>query len=223
LRFTGESLAVQDGTATPDEINDKAENAETVLVSRSTKGTISGVVSFGTYDDLLAGILGADWSTVTRTVGTKKYTGATLDIYVQATTGIKYDTVLMASEDASSIPSGGQVEITYGSFHAVLPYAIYVCSEGPTLLLPLNSLASITAAGGKNYIFSSDAKFVFSGISNGNLGKFFTFRKRLAGTWQQFTGCLINQVQISLQQGQAPTIQMDIIGSDMVMATVDGV
>ncbi len=67
LRMTGESLSVQDSTSAPDEINDLPEAAETVLTGRSTSGSLNGVLSYGTYDDFLAGILGADWFSATFT------------------------------------------------------------------------------------------------------------------------------------------------------------
>ncbi|WP_157765158.1 phage tail tube protein [Acetobacter senegalensis] len=64
LRLTGESLAAQDSTSTPDEINNLPEVAETVLTGRSTGGSVNGVLSYGTYDDFLAGVLGADFTSL---------------------------------------------------------------------------------------------------------------------------------------------------------------
>lgn len=43
----------------------------------------------------------------------------------------------------------------------------------------------------------------------------------MAANWQVFSGLMVNQVQIQLQKGQVPTVQIDFIGSDMTVTTVD--
>ncbi|WP_157765159.1 phage tail tube protein [Acetobacter senegalensis] len=62
---------------------------------------------------------------------------------------------------------------------------------------------------------------IYNGVTNSGLGKTYTIRKKLAGEWQVFTGNMVNQVQIQLQKGQVPTVQIDFIGSDMTVTTVD--
>lgn len=222
LRMTGESLAVQDGVATPDEINDIPEDAETVLTSRSTRGSINGVVSYGTYDDLLAGVLGADWVSVTTKPGGNSYAAVTGDSTAAGLVGYACDTLLLNGFDASGIQSSGVVQIIDATknFKAEIPYSLLIRSMGPTLIMPLNSLSSLTA-GASPYALSKDAQVIFRSAVNDKLGKTFTFRKALAGQWQHFTGNMVSQVQISLQQGQPPTIQIDVVGSDMKVSTVD--
>ncbi|MBM3096606.1 phage tail protein [Gluconobacter cerinus] len=209
LRMTGESLAVQDGVATPDEINDIPEDAETVLTSRSTRGSINGVVSYGTYDDLLAGVLGADWS------ASAKFT----------------------STDASAIRLNSNLIINLGDdggFKASIPAAGIVHILDTTKAIDYSTHYSIDYGGHINIgsgffteynwndgTLTPGATLTVNGITNDKLGKTFTFRKALAGQWQHFTGNMVSQVQISLQQGQAPTIQIDVVGSDMKVSTVD--
>lgn len=76
LRITGESLAITQSTSRPDEINGVAEASQSVLTQVQASGTISGALSSGTYDDLIAGVMGADWSNGAITNGSlgKTYT-----------------------------------------------------------------------------------------------------------------------------------------------------
>jgi len=61
-RFTGENFRVQNSRSRPDEINLLAEGSQSVTTQRAGSGTLSGALSAGTYDDLLAAVLGNDWS-----------------------------------------------------------------------------------------------------------------------------------------------------------------
>jgi len=61
-RFTGENFKPTDTTQRPDEISADIEAAQAVLTQTSVAGTLSGALSYGTYDDMLAAVLGADWA-----------------------------------------------------------------------------------------------------------------------------------------------------------------
>ncbi|WP_062105717.1 phage tail tube protein [Gluconobacter albidus] len=61
-RFTGENFKPSQTTQRPDEINADIEAAQAVLTQTSVAGTLSGALSYGTYDDMLAAVLGADWA-----------------------------------------------------------------------------------------------------------------------------------------------------------------
>lgn len=223
LRMTGESLAVQDGVATPDEINDIPEDAETVLTSRSTRGSINGVVSYGTYDDLLAGVLGGDWVSVERSPNSDAWVAAVNDVTAANLVGYGCDSILMNNFDVSGIQKAGVVQIVdqTKNFSVSLPYHLLLRGGlGPTLVVPLHSFDALVGSG-TTYALNKDAQVTFNSLVNDKLGKTFTFRKALAGQWQHFTGNMVSQVQISLQQGQAPTIQIDVVGSDMKVSTVD--
>ncbi|GBR18593.1 phage tail tube protein [Asaia spathodeae] len=60
-RFTGEGFRQQFQRVRPEEINDIPEASQAVTTQINVSGTLSGALSFGTYDDLLAGVLGGDW------------------------------------------------------------------------------------------------------------------------------------------------------------------
>ncbi|MGV4856387.1 phage tail tube protein [Acetobacter senegalensis] len=224
LRMTGESLAPQDSTSAPDEINDLPEAAETVLTGRSTSGSLNGVLSYGTYDDFLAGILGADF------------------VSLPPVSGGAYKLVLNPSDEGSAggLPTLWSTDSTNadkGAFTGWPTVGLLTITD-PTLGLSATSYYRQTAGHvGSVLIISSDVFKIFpseksttlsttatiscASIVNSNLGKTYTIRKKLAGSWQVFSGNMVNQVQIQLQKGQVPTIQIDFIGSDMTVTTVD--
>ncbi|MGV4877636.1 phage tail tube protein [Acetobacter indonesiensis] len=209
LRITGESLAVQDGTSTPDEINDLPEDAETVLTSRSVSGSVNGVLSYGTFDDFLAGVLGADW------LGPIAFTATS------SNTVRPNNNLLIFPNDngnfVSSLPKSSvfrlqsaSKSLDYTGFYSGKEYANSV-TIGPDFFKKYNWNDGLLA----------DAVVTIYGITNGNLGKTFTVRKKLTGEWQTFTGNMVNQIQIQLQKGQVPTIQIDFVGSDQSIVTAD--
>lgn len=216
LRMTGESLAPQDSTSTPDEINDLPEVAETVLTGRSTSGSINGVLSYGTYDDFLAGILGADFFASSVLAKNGPVTLVSKDSYRSGNDTLLYS----ATGEIASWPKAGLVRIAIPSsgFDQILAYkTIY---SGTTLGFDAGTLDPLM--GGKaTTTLPEDATVELNGITNASLGKTYAIRKKLAGEWQVFTGNMVNQVQIQLQKGQVPTVQIDFVGSDMTVTTVD--
>ncbi|KQS83422.1 phage tail tube protein [Rhizobium sp. Leaf383] len=62
LRYTSESITLEKQTAIPDEIRDDRNVSDIVDVGRSVTGPINGVLSYGTYDDLLAALFCSDWT-----------------------------------------------------------------------------------------------------------------------------------------------------------------
>lgn len=60
-RFTGENFRQQFQRSRPEEINDIPEASQAVTTQLTVAGSLSGALSFGTYDDLLAGVMGGDW------------------------------------------------------------------------------------------------------------------------------------------------------------------
>ncbi|MFT8464595.1 MULTISPECIES: phage tail tube protein [Acetobacter] len=123
LRFTGETLKGSTTRNRPDEINAIREAAQGVTTQISASGTISGALSSGTYDDLLAGVMGNDW--------------------------------------------------TNGA------------------------------------------------LTNGNMDKSYTFRKKLLGGFVHYRGTIINQVQIQMQQGSFATISVDLISAEELRSQTD--
>ncbi|UMM63098.1 phage tail tube protein [Aristophania vespae] len=61
VRLTGENFRAQTQTARPDEINSLAEASQSVITQVAVSGTLTGALSYGTYDDLLAAVVCGDW------------------------------------------------------------------------------------------------------------------------------------------------------------------
>ncbi|KDE20252.1 hypothetical protein AZ09_08055 [Acetobacter aceti 1023] len=216
LRITGESVAAQDSTTALDEINDLPETAETILTARSTSGSINGMLSYGTYDDFFAGILGADWTEAfLQTQGT----GA--GVYVLPNHPNQVNISFVNPDTlVGNIVTGSFVYLdgfnnpeNNGYFLVTGVYPPTGNRTGINLWIANPQGINETATG------KVTAKVV--DLTNGALDKTYTLRKKLAGQWQVFSGLMVNQIQIQLQKGQTPTVQIDFIGSDMSITSVD--
>lgn len=209
LRITGESLAVQDGTSTPDEINDLPEDAETVLTSRSVSGSVNGVLSYGTFDDFLAGVLGADWA------GPFSFTAS------PGNPARPNSNKILLPSDAGAfigtLPQSGVFRIVSKTNGWDYSGKYVVSGDKNSIIIGAEFFAQYNWKDGT----VNDAVITVNGIVNSGLGKTFTIRKKLTGEWQTFTGNMVNQIQIQLQKGQVPTVQIDFVGSDMSTVTSD--
>ena len=63
LRYVSETLALNKQTDIPDEITGSRDVTDIVDVGRSVGGGINTLLSYGTFDDLLAGLFCNDWDT----------------------------------------------------------------------------------------------------------------------------------------------------------------
>lgn len=66
LRLSGETFRVQKTRQRPEEIEASGESSRAVTTQVSVSGTLSGALSFQTYDDLLCGVMGADFTPISR-------------------------------------------------------------------------------------------------------------------------------------------------------------
>lgn len=227
LRFTSCTLAPQDSESAPDEINAIPEVAESVLNSRATSGSIGSVLSVGTFEDMLAGVMGADWSNITITASSKNTTPSCIQIRTDGWSG--YDGVIafltpggaQIPNSLAALPSAGIVTVTDSKSGAVIkaPYALN--SVKSVLIVDHNILNASASLSSSVLVCGDNSTIAFNGITNGALAKSFTFRKNLLSQWELYTGTIINQVQIQLQQGQPATIDMDLIGSNMSLSKND--
>jgi hypothetical protein len=69
IRFTGESLRGQKTRQRPGENNPSRAASAAVTMDESAGGGVNFALSYGTYDDLLAGLFGNDWATNALTNG----------------------------------------------------------------------------------------------------------------------------------------------------------
>lgn len=61
VRFTGESLSGQKTRARPNEINASRSASAAVTTEETAGGGVDFALSYGTYDDLLSGLVGGEW------------------------------------------------------------------------------------------------------------------------------------------------------------------
>lgn len=218
LRFTSETLARQDSTSRPDEINAVREVSQSVLTQVSASGTISGPLATGCFDDFLAGVTGGDWMTPSQIIasGSILMTAVSNDTFKGG-----MGSLLISGRDLSGVPQSGVVSITdtTRSFSKVLPYFNIV--GGSTLIFQKGSFDEVISNGESAYTLSNGSFIEFGGLRNGNIDKTFTIRKKLLSGFQLFTGSLVNQVQIQLQQGQFGSVSADLTCGNMTRSTTD--
>ncbi|WP_349934942.1 phage tail tube protein [Acetobacter sp. A11-2] len=232
LRYTDFSLDVNETEAQPDEINDVPEMAESVLTGRTTQGSLSGIMSVVTYEDMLAGIMGADWSANAVSMGNP---GS--DVLHASDTSFMDGVDCLQTADVTSakkFPAAGNLIISDPDCGFVInvPYtkidtvsvpnsAVFVFGNGM-----LNSAAPLLkqcygVMGTGSVKLGANSTYFIPSILNGKLGKAFTFRQKLANNWRLFSGTMVNQVQITLQKSQPATVTIDLLGSDMAVSTSD--
>lgn len=221
LRYTDCSLAVNETASQPDEINDVPEMAQSVLTGRTTQGSISGILSVGTFEDMLAGVMGNDFLSAT-CVG---------DFVSNPNYPIKLVKASANHKNCATIEIGEQGAlqsiITPCVVHLVDPdnnidvrFVAYDNQSGyQALVLGVGDLDNLLTA--DQMALSKNAKISCNGITNGKIGKTFTFRENLSGKWKIYTGNMVNQFQITLQKGQPATVSIDLIGSDMTLSDTD--
>lgn len=212
LRYTDCSLAVNETETQPDEINGVPEMAQSVLTGRTTQGSISGILSVGTFEDMLAGVMTADWLNIVATV----VGSDTFQIYAEEFNG--FDLVKWFGPKNRGFPASGVIIINDpgNGLHNVMTE--YFTQDNQAFYLPGGVVSSLVT---KDVVSSVGATITFNGITNGKIGKTFCFRKALSGNWEIYSGTMVNQVQITLQKGQPATVSVDLVGSDMTLSNTD--
>lgn len=232
LRYTDVSLDVNETETQPDEINDIPEMAQSVLTGRTTQGSIAGILSVGTYEDLLAAVMGADWS-----ANAASMSNPGGDTLYASDGGFMNGMDCLATADVTSakkFPAAGNLIISDPACGFVInvPYtsidtgsvpskAVFIFGKGAlNFAAPLLKQCYGVAGTGAVSLGPNSTYFV-PDILNGKLGKTFTFRQMLDNSWRMFSGTMVNQVQITLQKGQPATVSIDLLGSDMDVSTSD--
>ncbi|GCD56574.1 phage tail tube protein [Acetobacter pasteurianus] len=223
LRYTSATLAPQDSESTPDEINGIPEVAQSVLTSQGTSGSIGGILSFGTFEDMLAGICGNDFIASTITGSSDSKSGFFYNPSNQYTGGLANVNAIDAASIATVVswPDSGYVYI-YDPDNNIQNFFQYqkTGAAGIIELFPKGCLDAYVTSG-QNSNAGPNARIYGPSLINGSMGKTFTFRKNLLGQWEHYTGTMINQVQIQLQQGQPATIDIDLLGSSMSLSSTN--
>lgn len=225
LRITGETFSRAQTTSRPQEINDLKQVSQSVVTQVQASGTISGALSSGTFDDLIGGVMGADWGT---------YTAApTSNIKIQIATANSSAngaaTLWSHAADGSknplftNFPAAGFINLSIPSLGINWQgYYTSISPDGGMMIFSVGAFASIASKlGAALSDMPADGTVSIGHITNSNIDKTFTIRKKLLGKFLHYPGSLITQVQIQLQQGQFGTISMDTICADEVRSDTD--
>ncbi|MEE8658855.1 hypothetical protein CGLAMM_07270 [Acetobacteraceae bacterium EV16G] len=226
LRHAGETLAVQDMTATPDEINAIPEDAETILTGRSVSGSISGLLSYSTYDDFIAAVMGMEWADGMEYVCSDPAHCPAMWM----DNGVFHLETFEDNPKLLDWPVAGMMRLTNPQNVSIdVPFinrsldpsdsrrdiVTYSNMAGRAIYAKLFATSAVT----DRVIIPEGFKFTPLGASNHKVGKTFTFRKRVADRYQIFTGNMVSQIQIHFQAQQTPTVQMDFIGANLVLSS----
>ena len=215
LRITGESFSRGQTTARPEEINALKEVSQSVVTQVSASGTISGALSSGTFDDLIAGVMGSDWNIQTYSGSdgfeliieqkNSLYSGVD-DIYLKNSSGsivgindVHGFVAININDNNDNITSSNL--FTYSNINP----GVYIVPAG-------------TLKSGGTF---KDFTVTIASLVNSNIDKTFTIRKKLLGNFLLYPGSLITQVQIQLQQAQFGTVSVDVTSATELKSDTD--
>ncbi|OUJ09957.1 hypothetical protein HK26_11700, partial [Acetobacter okinawensis] len=119
--------------------NELAETSQTVVTQVSASGSISGAMSYGTYDDMLAAVMTEDWRTAKIAIAIdSKATPAVTGTYALKSEAHSGNDVLLTAADLSTWPATGIIHLTDATNKLDL-YAKYIGINGG-LMLPAGTL-----------------------------------------------------------------------------------
>ncbi|MFC0411008.1 phage tail tube protein, partial [Roseomonas elaeocarpi] len=110
IRFTGESLRGQKTRSRPSEINSTRAVSTAVTTEESAGGDISFGLSYGTFDDLLSGLLSGEWSAAS---GAASLTNGS--VFKSFTLEKSFSPALFMQYPGSQI-TGGSISVQRGQF-----------------------------------------------------------------------------------------------------------
>ena len=217
LRITGESFSRGQTTARPEEINTLKQVSQSVVTQVSASGTISGALSSGTFDDLIAGVMGADWlaSNSSLTVNSKAEHAITASVSLKNKFHFGRDIIVIP--DVSIFPASGIVHVVDETAKIDI-FAAYIHSDalGNALEFPAGTLPISDGTQ-----LNDGATITVADIQNGSLDKTFTIRKKLLGKFLLYPGSLVTQVQFQLQQAQFGTVSVDVTSANETQSATD--
>lgn len=222
LRITGESFSRGQKTARPEEINALKQVSQSVVTQVSASGTISGALSSGTFDDLMAGVMGNDWLSDTITSSGSASSGKAFmyqpDDGIGGIPGSWGITLVNTTIAAEGLPGAGLLLLNdpaIGANNLLLPYT--AGADGKLLHVPSGSIPGVT----KDGIATSGATLSFNILTNGSMDKTFTIRKKILGKFLIYPGSLVTQVQFQLQQAQFGTVSVDVTSANEKQSDTD--
>lgn len=209
IRITGESLSGQKQRTRPNEITGVRRVSPAVTQQESAGGALNFNLSYGTFDDLFAGVLGGDWTTALNIVG------AAGDITVTTGTNVLSSTT---ANKFTTIQEGQWIELrgfTAGSGANNGFYRVATKTNNQSLILAGRNIASTETPSG------TAASVRGSMLRNGDLVKSFFFQKRLASNlWLRYPGLMFSGLTLQGGVGQFFTGTLQAAAREEINQTV---
>lgn len=190
IRITGESLAGQKQRTRPNEITGARRVSPAVTQQESAGGGLNFNLSYGTFDDLFAGVFGADWTAALSIVG------IAADISTVAA-GNKLTSTLASK--FTNIAVGQWIELRGFSASAGVNngfYRVAAKTSNQDITLAGKTVINETPAGTAALVRGSM-------LRNGDLVKSFFFQKRLASNlFLRYPGVMFSGMTLQGGVGQ---------------------
>ena len=161
IRYTGESFSGSKTRQRPSEINTSGQASAAITTQEQAQAGVNFALSFGTYDDMLAGLLNGDWTSALAISGTDISFDGT-DSLIESITSGKFSNVVVGQW----IKVAGAGQATNNGFHRVV-------SKLDNQTLELASPLTTEAAGASVTISGSI-------LTNGTTFQSFHFQKRFS-------------------------------------------
>lgn len=204
LRIMSEGLRGQKTRARPDEIRIDRQASAGVTTQESAGGPIAFALSYGTYDDLLGTLLGADWSAAL------SITAGTLAVAAPGT--ITHGT----GGALAGIEVGQWVRLS-GFTNAANNVVVQVLANTGTVLTVASAAPLVTEAASTGRSITTNG-----GLKNGTQVQSLYLQKRFASNlWTRYPGGYVGSATLQATQGQFLQGSMEILAQREISNTAD--
>lgn len=204
LRIMSEGLRGQKTRSRPDEIRLDRQASAGVTTAESAGGPISFALSYGTYDDLLATLMGADWS------APLSITAGTLAVAAPGT--ITHGT----ASALAGVEVGQWVRLS-GFTNPANNVVAQVLTNTGTVMTVATAAPMVTEAASTGRSIATNG-----GLKNGAQVQTLYVQKRFASNlWTRYPGSYVNSATLQATQGQFLQGSMELIASREINNTAD--
>lgn len=193
IRYTSESLSGSKNRSRPGEINPTGEASAAVTQSESAAGAINYALSYGTYDDFMSIVLGADWQ------APQVIVGVAADIALTNTSATSATLISTTAGKFTNIAAGQWIRLL-GFTNAANNGFYRVATKVSALSLVLTSLVSTVTETPTGVLANVRA----STLANGTQFKSVSLQQKLAtGTmYLRYPGTFFTTWTLSSSVGQ---------------------
>jgi len=212
VRFTEEDMNFNVDFITSDEIRADRMVPDTVQVAASADGSISGELSYASYDDWLEGALFSDWVT------TATAEGAQTDISITKTGGTPntwtIDSAALADFTDNGFLVGMYIKVTgfsvAGTFWAKI-------TSIATLSLGIEPTTDIATEAAGDSVTVTPLEHLRNGVTRHSYTIQKGFTDLTAPEYLNFTGCVVDTLSFTIEAGSILTAEFGFIGTGAAM------